>query len=370
MRNNTCLAAAVALVAIAGIACGLWSDPEEVTFYPTYGYEQKGEWIVPLRIWVHEPRAKRQQLLEEVVARFEDLNAEQRERLRSRLPAFLADDEAGEVVRIRFDHDPDRTVRGLRDATGEELETDGNGLITLDFRMSADEAEELTRARREAVPGWDGWLTYHAASEDHTGQGRILLVEDRGLSVISDVDDTVKVTEILQGAKVVVANTFFHPFRAAPGMVERYRQLAENRDAVFHYVSGGPWQLYRFLDESFEQARLPRGTFHMKNVRKNLATAAAWEDLKELAGGGATQEQKLEAIRAIFEHFPDRTFLLVGDSGEHDPEIYRQILEDPDLGPRVEEVWIRDVKGDADRNDRLAGMRVIDPETGAWRSSP
>jgi Uncharacterized conserved protein (DUF2183) len=97
--------------------------------------------------------------------------------------------------------------------------------------------------------------------------------------VISDIDDTIKITEIPAGFKVVVINTFFRDFVAAPEMAKMYQGF---NGASFHYVSGGPWQLYGPLSEFLfsEKAGFPEGTFHMKQVSKNLLSAATWEDLK------------------------------------------------------------------------------------------
>jgi len=52
------------------------------------------------------------------------------------------------------------------------------------------------------------------------------------ISVISDIDDTIKITEIPAGPKVVVWNTFFRDFAAASGMATMYQQ--ELGAAAFH----------------------------------------------------------------------------------------------------------------------------------------
>ena len=97
----------------------------------------------------------------------------------------------------------------------------------------------------------------------------------------------------------------------------------------------------------------------MKSVRKNLLTPGSWHDLANLAGGHATTEQKLLQISRIIGHFPERRFVLVGDSGEHDPEVYRDVRDRfPD---QIEAIWIRDVVDDRHRNpERLKGMQIID----------
>ena len=123
----------------------------------------------------------------------------------------------------------------------------------------------------------------------------------------------------------------------------------------FHYVSGSPWQLYapltRFL---FDKEGFPAGTVHMKNLRKNLLDRGALNDITAFALGGdlATLDQKVRQITNLMIHLPRRNFILVGDSGEKDPEVYRAIRT---LFPeQVLRIVIRDVLG-----ERLAGMERI-----------
>ncbi len=56
--------------------------------------------------------------------------------------------------------------------------------------------------------------------------------------------------------------------------------------------------------------------------------------------------------------FPKRRFILIGDSGEKDPEVYREIQRR--FPAQVQEIMIRDVTN-ALANDpaRLEGMTVI-----------
>jgi phosphatidate phosphatase APP1 len=142
-------------------------------------------------------------------------------------------------------------------------------------------------------------------------------------------------------------------------MRDRYLRIVADAgasaDTCFHYVSGSPWQLYgplsRFL---FEQQQFPAGTLHMKNLRKNLLDRGALRDIMALALGGdlATLDQKVRQITNLMIHLPRRKFILVGDSGEKDPEVYRVMQR---LFPdQVLKIYIRDVLG-----ERLAGMELI-----------
>jgi hypothetical protein len=337
---------------------------ERVTFYPTYGFRQGDCWVVPMRVWVHERRGVAEKLITRVAASMGDLDATGLDNFRDRIQDFVADDQSREVVAFTFDQDPDDQAYQVESSPGIYPKTDLNGLIEGTIAIPIDKAQDLL-ARQGSL---DGWLTYRAASKGHAGTGRVRLIESEGLTVISDIDDTVKITQITAGAKVVIRNTFFLDFNAVPGMAEMYRSWP---GAAFHYISGGPWQLYgplsRFLFSP--AAGFPEGSFHMKNARKNLLNADTWQDLSALiTNENLTFERKLAQISEIMSRFPDRRFILVGDSGEKDPEVYREIKRR--FPEQVREIMIRDCT-DALENDpaRLEGMRVI-PASVADESGP
>jgi phosphatidate phosphatase APP1 len=99
----------------------------------------------------------------------------------------------------------------------------------------------------------------------------------------------------------------------------------------------------------------------MKSVPANLLSPRTWRALYALTGD-ATVEQKITQISTIIGHFPGRRFILVGDSGEHDPEVYATLRET--FGDRIAAIWIRDVvdaRHLAPR--RLEGMQVIEAPT-------
>jgi hypothetical protein len=330
------------------------AEEEQVTFYSTFGYKQGGEWVIPLRVWVHEDRASTESAIARVVKSLGDVDGQEMARFRSRIAEIVADSESGEDVRFQFDKDPDRTAYRVRDKAGKFPDTDLNGLVEGEITLSDARAKLLLERQASA----HGWLTFRAVSPEHRGEGRVRLIPPSGVSVISDVDDTVKITEIPAGKRIVVKNTFFREFAAAPEMAAMYRGLGA--EVSFHYVSGAPWQLYAPLSEFLfgERGGFPEGSFHMKNVRKNLFSSDTWNDLQELAEGDATVEQKLAQISGILCAFPERRFILIGDSGEKDPEIYREIKAR--FPEQVREIRIRDVVDHrVKRPARLEGMTVI-----------
>ena len=208
----------------------------------------------------------------------------------------------------------------------------------------------------------NGWLTLRASSRGHEGVGHVQLIPPTGVSVVSDIDDTVKETHIPAGAAEVLHNTFFRRFVAAAGMAEMYQGMD---GPVFHYVSGGPFQLYEPIAEFLfgTDARFPPGTLHMKVITKNLLSLSTWDAISRLlVNPDATFAHKKQEISQLMRHFPRRTFVLIGDSGEHDPEVYGHLREE--FGMQVQEIRIRDVIDDRANNPtRLRGMTVIPAPT-------
>ena len=336
---------------------------KHAVFYTTYGYLDGDRWHIPMRIWVSEEsdalrRLAARGIRSELARRagLAELDEHQAQLFMSRAEGFIADSESREVVLFEFDDDPERKRFALRDEEGE-TGTDRNGLIEGRITLETDRAQMLLDAQKSD----DGWLSYRAVSRRHSGAGRVRLLEPTGVSVISDVDDTIKITEIPAGEQAVLNNTFFRDFVAAPCMAEMYRAFGD--DVAFHYVSGGPWQFYepltRFLFST--AVGFPEGGFLMKNVRTNPFESESYEDIWKLVAQGAKQatfEQKVGQVRTLMTHFPERSFILIGDTGERDPEVFRTIKEH--FGEQVREIRIRDVVNDREHNPgRLRDMTII-----------
>lgn len=330
----------------------------EVTFYNTYGYLEGDYWVVPMRVYVHNRRRGIERVVTSIAKRRYSLNDEEAQIFRTRIRDIVADSESRERVTFVFDHDPDNEEYQIKDENGNYPRTDLNGLKQGFIKIPVERAEELLTLQDSD----DGWLSFHTITSRHNGEGKIELIDPKGLSVISDIDDTVKITELPAGSRIVTRNTFFKEYAPAPGMSYFYNQW---ENASFHYVSGAPWQLYnplsRFLFD--DNQGYPTGSMHMKNVRKNFFNLSSWRDLHQLiTNENVTFDQKIGQISTLIQTFPERTFILVGDSGEKDPEVYREIKER--YPGQVLEIYIRDVVNDRELNpERLNGMIIIPART-------
>ena len=306
-------------------------EDKEITVYPTYGYRTSNTWTIPLRIWVHKPRhvdAVSDDLIRILLGEQSGgiLPSEQEViRCRECVADFLADDDSGESVSFTFDKG-DKVYRFAS-------RTDHNGLVEETFEAPGDYA---------------GWLTVTAEVKGGFGKvfrdtGRVRLLEPQGKSVVSDIDDTIKVSEIPAGGRIVLRNTFLRDYVVVEGMRDRYVGFG---DVSFHYVSGSPWQLYRLLDTFLiKKGGFPEGTFHMKSLRKNLLDLRGFvRDIQNFVAGKAyTKKQKFEQISGLMKNLPQRKFTLIGDSGELDPEVFTELRAK--YPEQVEKIIIRDVVG-------------------------
>lgn len=323
----------------------------EVTIYPTYGFQREGRWVIPLRGRVHQRRRLLDEAVARLVARAIGCDHPDLQNIVSRSLSFTDDSRSGQAVVIEFDSDPDREQYAFP-------KSDLNGLIERELELTDHGARKLLDSQGEAA-----WLSFSVVSGGHTGRGRVRLLEAEGLSVVSDIDDTIKVTNVPGDKDLVLRRTFCQEFEAAPGMSEKYNQ--EWGDASFHYVSGGPWQLYRPLSDFLigGAGHFPEGSFHLTYHPKNFLSEDSREILIETVVGslGKTFSHKVDEISRLMNRLPGRDFILAGDSGEVDPEVYRYVSTE--FPGRVREVWIRDVLNDAEVNAyRLEGMRIIKVE--------
>ncbi|CAG8473534.1 11770_t:CDS:2 [Acaulospora morrowiae] len=162
--------------------------------------------------------------------------------------------------------------------------------------------------------------------------GVVNLIEPTGVSVISDIDDTIKETAILAGPKTIFLNTFLQPFKEVPGMSELYRYWYD-KGVVFHYVSNSPWQLFPALRSFFQEHNFPQGSAHLK----------FYELIKSARdhNKGSSTASKKKYITELLKDFPERKFILIGDTGERDPELYAEIAEE--YKDQIIRIFVRDV---------------------------
>jgi phosphatidate phosphatase APP1 len=233
--------------------------------------------------------------------------------VRRSLRGFLTDELPGVPLRI--------TVAGETVTAA----TDGEGYFLVRLRPDPD---GLTR------PWTTGTVEladdYRGLPAGHTVPVEVLVPEAGArFGVLSDVDDTILETGVQRVGRMLLQTLTGSPLTrtAFPGAPELYRDLAAGGNPVF-YVSSSPWNLHAFLVAFLRHRAFPLGPVL----------------LRDLLGSSAGREQKHGRIQEILDLHAGLPFVLIGDSGEKDPEIYAEIVR---ANPgRVLAVYIREVRLD------------------------
>lgn len=204
--------------------------------------------------------------------------------------------------------------------------TDDEGYF--DIRLPGDAAGPWTEATFELAAPYRGITSIPPVTDR-------VRVSDPGadFGVISDIDDTVLHTGA-QRTLSMLARTFFgSALTRTPlaGAATLYRALANNGRHPVFYVSSSPWNLHGFLTRFLDHRGFPAGPLLLR-------------DLLGSESERTHASTKLAAIAEILDLHPGLRFVLIGDSGQHDPEIYATaIRRDPD---RFVAAYIREVRLD------------------------
>jgi phosphatidate phosphatase APP1 len=178
--------------------------------------------------------------------------------------------------------------------------------------------------------------------------GWVLVPNGARVGIISDIDDTVvrsSATNVLKMAWIVLLNNA-HTRLPFEGVAAFYRALQRGADGEGYnpifYLSSSPWNIYDVLEDCLNVHGVPAGPLFLKDWSPTVL--------------GKHREHKLGTIRKLLRTYPELPFVLIGDSGEEDPEIYSQaVREHPG---RVRAIYIRDVTTAA----RDAEVRAIAKE--------
>jgi len=163
-----------------------------------------------------------------------------------RLRPFFVTDESNEAVTIQIG-DKKQSFR-----------TDDYGEFYEQIELTNDEMQQQRKG---------DLMNYEATGNDEQESlGIIRLIDPKqGISIISDIDDTIKISEVLDKVRLL-ANTFIFPFKSVPGMSDLYQQWqTKNPNCTFHYLSGMPDQLYTLTQEFINTNNFPDGSFHMRH---------------------------------------------------------------------------------------------------------
>ncbi|HEX2876404.1 MAG TPA: phosphatase domain-containing protein [Polyangiaceae bacterium] len=247
------------------------------------------------------------------------------------LPADTAFRNFRRMLRRFFSREvPEATLKAALGASAVGGTTDDEGYFDLPVPAPALPSRESWQTAEVEVVSTQvrGLVPTRAVAE-------ILIPGDAAeLGVISDIDDTVLQTHVTQTLKMIWVTLFGSAFTRMPfeGTSELYRALAAgvsgHADNPVFYVSKSPWNLYDFLVDFMDHHQLPRGPLLLRDIGLREAPPV---------------DHKSAAVRQLLDTYPGLPFVLIGDSGERDPEIY---LETAARYPgRIRAIYIRDLGG-------------------------
>lgn len=196
-----------------------------------------------------------------------------------------------------------------------QFKTDANGNFTGTFRVSDETVAKWKESA--AVKNSNGHLHIKVVvsrdRQKYQAFGSVELLDRQGISLISDVDDTIKHSNIGSGASAMFANAMLEAPKDLPGMADAYNNLWKAGAAV-HYVSAAPWQVFPTVVDLLRRNRFPPGSFHMRTI---FFSDSSFKNAFQPSNHG-----KMQNINRILQQFPHRKFILVGDSGEDDMFTY------------------------------------------------
>lgn len=194
----------------------------------------------------------------------------------------------------------------------------------------------------------EGWLNFEVAynnvnikrhiQNSNRFPGELLVPSlQADFGVISDIDDTIIHTGVVSTLKwKVLLNSIFKSAASRiplEGAAEFYHKLhrgisGENANPIF-YVSHSPWNLYRYLEFFLKQNAFPKGPILLRSFK---------DIFKKKSGD---RPQKHIEIVNILKSYPKLKFILIGDSGEHDADIYIDVAKE--FPNQVAAIYLRSV---------------------------
>jgi len=168
-------------------------------------------------------------------------------------------------------------------------------------------------------------------------------------AVISDIDDTVLASDVTSKFRMMLRVLLSNAHTRMPfaGVGAFYRAL-ENADGAEHnpifYVSNGPWNLHDLLVDFFRLNGIPLGPISLRDWGTHLVLSRK-----------PTGTHKRAQIARIMAFFPRVPVVLIGDSGEHDPEIFTRIARE--FPGRVDTIYIRCVHDEPRRGAAIRRLR-------------
>ncbi|KAM0131876.1 hypothetical protein ACHAP3_006618 [Botrytis cinerea] len=273
-----------------------------------YRNQATGKWEAEFvaAVWETESARHVPEIIGDIVSRIGgDGDRGEDEIVEERLRPFLMDVRAGRVVHIASSSH--QQVANLK------LGPCGRNGISSDIRGLLD-------GKDGEIVNWEAKVPLET---EGILQMKTVYAEPEGWGVISDIDDSIKITQTSSPIDIL-RSTFLSKPKPVDGMPELYKHIQSiitpkhASVAPWFYLSASPYTLYSFLSE-FRREYYPQGTMILRDANF-LSLSGLLETLTE-----GTQEYKVNEMEKIHKWLPKRKMICVGDSTQSDPEAYGEI---------------------------------------------
>eukprot|EP00121_Abeoforma_whisleri_P013487 Awhi_evm1s12443 len=315
----------------------LLKDDQTVEFMNTYCYvnaEDKNSWQCKMQGFIYEQPASSQTFfIEALKSEIEDTGLDNPYLFKRRTDQCFRDGKSVERVRFTIETENQIEVRGPEKTRWTSLDGHFPGEFSISF-------DELPSNNLKS-------LVIQAKDEKNVMSGRLSMVPLEGISVISDIDDTIKDSKVLNRDELA-RNTFAREAKVVAGMPELYQSWANRKDheVLFHYLSGSPVNLNYELKSFLGNFTFPEGNIWLRRMgdlfRDPLNYISQWLEFPDKY---KVDLFKTDALKEMTNDFKSRKFILVGDAGEKDPEVYGQMARDIDDKDRILCIFIRVAEG-------------------------
>jgi Uncharacterized conserved protein (DUF2183) len=340
----------IALLSVQGLASyftGKIAPKERVLFFPTAASQWNStHWHVPIHGWIFEPEenSKKRAVFRSLLRRALKLQSGSIEKqiLDRRIKPFVVDNERWKRPKITL--------------SGKEYSMNSSGKNGHFQTMLLLSHQDLFNGQ-ESTNNTIRSISYFASSTDNSRkyEGTVHLVPPKGITILSDIDDTIKITDVVN-KKEMLRNTFMREFRPVPGMADVYSEWFSqgqppseddnghhpHHSIHLHLLSASMYQLYEDLERFRSDSGFPPATFSLKTVRPKNAAQTVQILLEDAL------EFKRRTLSKVIETFPQRYFVLVGDTGEKDPQVYASIAKDYPF--QILGIYLRSVRRNEEDN--------------------
>ncbi|GAA0873129.1 DUF2183 domain-containing protein [Gangjinia marincola] len=284
-------------------------DPDPVIVYPFDGYANKSHIYAQARV-----------LEDEGIQHHEEDSV--LKNIYNTYKRFATDEIHNAKVRVRCDEETFITY------------SDKEGYIYIDHEHNFT----LKHQQNLWLP-----LTYELLVDDtviHTVTASILKPHPKvNFAVISDIDDTLLETGVTSFFKwrLLVNSVAKHSDKrkAFKNAAKLYQQLKKGPsgygDNPMFYLSNSPWNLHEYIHSFLNRNDFPKGPLLMRDF-----------GLENKKKDHFTEENKYLKSKHLLTIYPETNFILVGDAGELDTDIYLELAKE--FPGRILAIYIRKVK--------------------------